>query len=73
MTCELKATNDGKLAFTNEFTGLFKDVEGFENSAITNEGTISSKDGLKMDAGFRHCGKDHHFHMKSTLNKSPKF
>lgn len=61
LNMEVKATNDGKIAFKNEMNGLFKDFEGLENSAVTTEGTISAKDGLKWDAGLRHCGKDHHF------------
>jgi len=42
MEMEIKATNDGKIKFTNEFSGVFKDVDGFENSAVTMEGTASA-------------------------------
>jgi len=52
MKLEIKATNDGKVKFSNEFTGLFKDIEGMEDSAVTNDGVVSSAGGLKMDLGF---------------------
>jgi len=63
---ELKSTNDGKHKFSNEFTGLFKDIEGFEDSAVTTSGTVSSADGMKLDVGFMHNGKDHKFNIKAS-------
>jgi len=68
---ELKASNDGKCKFSNEFSGLFKDVEGFEDSAVTTSGTVSAADGMKLDVGFIHNGKDHKFDIKASASKDP--
>jgi len=67
MDMEIKATQDGKFKFTNEFAGVFKDVEGFEDSAAIFEGTASKAGGLDWDAGFRHSGKDHIFKISAKV------
>jgi hypothetical protein len=67
MKLEVKATNDGKVKFSNELTGLFKDIEGMEDSAVTNDGVVSSAGGMKMDLGFKHSGKDHKFHLRGLI------
>lgn len=66
---ELKATNDGKLAFDNQLTGLFKDVEGFENSIVHGTGKISAKGGFDWAAGFSHLGKNHKFQILADVKK----
>lgn len=73
MSAEFKATNNGNIAFNSDFTGLFKDVEGLEKSAVTFEGNLSAAKGLDWEAGFKHDGKDHFFHAKSQIKSSPAF
>lgn len=70
---ELKASNDGKIKFTNEFTGLMKDIEGFEDSVIFQDGEVSAAKGANWDAGFTHNGKDHKFTIQAKVQKDPTF
>lgn len=69
---ECKATNDGKIAFKNEFNGLFKDVEGFENAAVHLDGTLK-KGAADWGVGFSHEGKNHKFWMLADARKDPSF
>jgi len=36
-------------------------------------GTVSAADGMKMDVGFDHNGKDHKFKIKVSAEKAPTF
>ena len=53
------------------FIFLLQDIEGFEDSAVTTSGTVSSADGMKLDVGFMHNGKDHKFNIKASAEQSP--
>jgi len=50
-----------------------KDIEGFENSALTADGEVSAAKGAKWNAGFEHNGKDHKFTINGTVQKDPTF